>query len=293
NAGAGSLSPPTAELQYVTGSGWLSASVTGAPPSFTLTVAPATGGLAVGEYTANVIVGSAGAAGSPAAVAVELSVVATAPQLVVAPAALAFLSVFATAPPPQVVSIAGSGGPLPPVSVSIVYDGSVVDWLSTLPVPGSEPSIALQINPFNLLPGVYTASVVVEAPGSVGSPAGVGVRLQVTGPTGSTCPPGATLRYLGGGDGVTEPADFGRTFFGNYCTACHASSLIGAARNGAPPSLNFDALPDIRAQAFWIDIVAAKGPAGTFPGMPPPIATAFPSDSERTLLGRWIACGAP
>jgi hypothetical protein len=106
------------------------------------------------------------------------------------------------------------------------------------------------------------------------------------GPSGATCPPGSTLRYTGGGNGTTEPADFGATFFATYCTGCHASPPV----NGAPISLT--TLAAIQGSAAAIDQQAAAGPARTNTSMPV-AGGAVPTVAERTLLGAWLACGAP
>lgn len=108
-------------------------------------------------------------------------------------------------------------------------------------------------------------------------------------PSGATCPPGSTLRYAGGGNGGSEPADFGSTFFASYCLACHGATPL----NGAPAHATFNVLAVIQEHAALIDQKAAKGPARTNTEMPPLGALLVPTEQERTLLGQWIACGAP
>jgi hypothetical protein len=73
NSGAGTLATPTATVSYGSGTGWLSASVTGASAPYTVTVAPSVGGLVQGTYTATVSTASAGASNTPQAVAVTLT----------------------------------------------------------------------------------------------------------------------------------------------------------------------------------------------------------------------------
>jgi uncharacterized membrane protein len=109
-------------------------------------------------------------------------------------------------------------------------------------------------------------------------------------PTGATCPPGSTLAY----------ASFGQTFFATYCTRCHASTVTGAARNGATIGVNFDTLDGIRANACRIDSFAGSGPNGTNTIMPFDITSLnpvppqqFPTAGERAQLSQWLACGAP
>jgi uncharacterized membrane protein len=99
--------------------------------------------------------------------------------------------------------------------------------------------------------------------------------------TGATCPQGSTLTY----------ASFGQQFMASYCTRCHASTLAGEARMGAPAFHDFDAVDGIRAVADHIDETAASGPDATNEAMPP--GGAKPTLAERQMLAEWIACGAP
>jgi hypothetical protein len=100
-------------------------------------------------------------------------------------------------------------------------------------------------------------------------------------PTESVCPTGSTLTY----------ANFGRPFMDSYCTRCHASSLRGPARHGAPSFHDFDTLFGIKVVFDHIDETTASGPAATNTSMPPDLPT--PSLAERQQLGEWIACQMP
>jgi uncharacterized membrane protein len=100
-------------------------------------------------------------------------------------------------------------------------------------------------------------------------------------PTGAECPPASSLTY----------DDFGREFMTEYCVRCHASTLSGAARNGAPSDHDFDTVEGVRLFADHIDEVAAAGPDATNTEMPP--SGPAPSQAEREQLGEWLACGAP
>lgn len=105
-------------------------------------------------------------------------------------------------------------------------------------------------------------------------------------PSGATCPTGGTtLRYTGGGNGGTEPASFGKTFFDDYCIGCHGPA------GGNVQGQNFSTYAGIAPRLGRIDARAAAGPAATNTSMPalPPA----PSLGQRQLLGTWIACGAP
>lgn len=100
-------------------------------------------------------------------------------------------------------------------------------------------------------------------------------------PTGAVCPADSTLTY----------ASFGKSFMDEYCTRCHASTLHGAARHGAPAFHDFDTLAGIKNVADHIDETTAAGPVSVNEGMPD--SGKLPSEAERTLLGEWIACGTP
>lgn len=100
-------------------------------------------------------------------------------------------------------------------------------------------------------------------------------------PTGSVCPTGSTLTY----------DSFGRSFMERFCVRCHARSLVGEARQGAPSFHDFDTLQGIRVFADHVDESTASGPAATNTTMPPDDPR--PSLDERRQLGEWIACGTP
>jgi hypothetical protein len=293
NTGTGVLPPASVEVRSGAGPSWLTASLSGAPTALSLMVRPDTAGMPAGDHSAVVVVTTEGAAGSPAALPVSLRIVESGPSLELAPGRLAFTSMLGIAPPPQTVAIANGGtGQLPPLQASVDPDGPG-GWLAaSVDASGAAPVLSVAAAPSGLQPGVYTAIVSVEAPGASRSPAPVDVALQVRASSGNDCPPGSTLRYVGGG-GPGAPVDFGRAFFAAYCAFCHTSALTGISRQGAPSDVDFDTLAQIRRQLFRIDALTAKGPLGTNDGMPGSFVPARPSDGERTLLGQWIACGAP
>ena len=107
---------------------------------------------------------------------------------------------------------------------------------------------------------------------------------EVLGPATETeCPPTSTLTY----------ENFGQAFMTSYCTNCHATTLVGADRNGATVDHDFDVLAGIRGQAMHIDQAAGIGPAAENRNMPPAEETAQPTDAERRQLAEWLSCGSP
>jgi hypothetical protein len=77
----------------------------------------------------------------------------------------------------------------------------------------------------------------------------------------------------------------GKTFMENYCLGCHSSLLEGNERQGAPFSVNFDDLDQLRPQQ---DRIHSRVAAGT---MPPTVEASTPSQEERRELLNWIECG--
>lgn len=102
-------------------------------------------------------------------------------------------------------------------------------------------------------------------------------------PTETECPPASTLTY----------ENFGRQFMEDYCTSCHATTKVGADRNGATADHDFDILAGIRGVAMHIDQAAGIGPASANRNMPPDDEAAQPTDAEREQLAEWLSCGAP
>ncbi|PTL83834.1 hypothetical protein [Vitiosangium sp. GDMCC 1.1324] len=104
---------------------------------------------------------------------------------------------------------------------------------------------------------------------------------ESTGPTGATCPSGSTL----------TAQNFGNAFMNQYCNRCHSSTLSGAARQDAPPGVDFDTLEGVRREAKDIDAWSGSGPDRTNTEMPP--NGSMPTTEERKKLSEWLACGAP
>ena len=105
-----------------------------------------------------------------------------------------------------------------------------------------------------------------------------------TTPSGATCPP----------DPVNQPTydNFGREFMETYCTGCHSAN--SPDRHGAPGDQNYDTEADVKKHAAEIDGNAAAGPNATNAAMPEiagPVHVA-PTQAEREMLGRFLACEA-
>jgi hypothetical protein len=81
-------------------------------------------------------------------------------------------------------------------------------------------------------------------------------------------------------------AGFALPLFEQFCTRCHASTLSGDDRNGAPVGFDWDVEASIRAELPRI-----RNAVGVFNFMPlnPPLL----SCEQRQRLVRWIDAGAP
>lgn len=93
-------------------------------------------------------------------------------------------------------------------------------------------------------------------------------------------------------DGMVEDAplvtyaNFGDAFLRNWCRGCHASTLSGDARSGAPEGIDFETLDDAR---MWADRIEARA-LGEQASMPP---AGGPSLDELELLRAWLEAGLP
>ncbi|HWB74454.1 MAG TPA: hypothetical protein VG755_05855 [Nannocystaceae bacterium] len=90
------------------------------------------------------------------------------------------------------------------------------------------------------------------------------------------CPDDSTLTW----------ESFGGPFVLSYCSTCHGSGLPADMRQNAPVGLDFEHVDQVRMHADRIWARAADQNAT----MPPAGA---PARDDRSLLGEWLACGAP
>jgi hypothetical protein len=168
---------------------WLHATpaIGSAPGSMNISVAPA--GLAAGTYTGAVTVSAEGAANSPQAVFVTLTVSSKpVPKLAVSPASMSFIAQAGGKPPAgQTIAMISTGEAFG----FKVTTGSSAAWLSATPADGQTPgSITVSVNPSGLAAGTYNSSVSIAATEAGNSPRIVPVTLVVT-PAGNKKPTAA------------------------------------------------------------------------------------------------------
>lgn len=84
-------------------------------------------------------------------------------------------------------------------------------------------------------------------------------------------------------DGAPTWEGFAQGMLTTWCTPCHASSLEGTARQGAPAEVDLDTLEDALR---WADRIQARTVDSAT--MPP---AGGPSEEERARLGEWLTCG--
>jgi hypothetical protein len=185
NSGTGALAVPTAAIAYGDGSGWLTATVSGAAPPYVVSIRP-TSVLAAGSHTATVTLSSTGASNT-ATIGVTFQVgSSTQPTIGLSTSGLTFNGRSGgAAPAAQTVHVSNTGtGSLALPTATIAYgDGS--SWLTATVSGSAEPyTITVQVNPAGLVPGVHTATVAVASAGASNTPVSFSVRLNLIGVSG-------------------------------------------------------------------------------------------------------------
>jgi uncharacterized protein (TIGR03437 family) len=180
-AGAASLSF-TATATNSSGVNWLTVTPAAGSTPGTLTVAVNGSNLSQGTYVGTVSISSPGAAGSPQAIPVTLTVSSTA-SISVTPAALTFnYQAGGATPAAQTVQVAASSGTLP-FTAAAATNGNSGNWLA-VSANTTSGILTIGVTPAGLAAGTYTGQITVAATGAGNSPQVVAVTLVVT--------PGAT-----------------------------------------------------------------------------------------------------
>jgi len=179
NTGGGTLSYATSGA-----ASWLGVSPASGSAPATLTFAPHVSGLSAGTYDSNVTVTAAGATGSPATVAVHLTVSdpppPPPPALAVTPTSLSFTATTGGSDPASkttAISNTGSG------TLSFTTATGTASWLAATPASGNAPA-TVTVSPHisGLAAGTYDGEVTITAAAATGSPKVVAVHLTVTDP---------------------------------------------------------------------------------------------------------------
>jgi hypothetical protein len=184
DGGAGTLAVPATHITYRNGGGWLSATVSGSAPPYTIAVQATIGSLGPGSYVATIQVDSPGASNSPQDVSVTLTVGSSSqPTMLLSPSALTFQSSAGSAPAPQTVTVSNAGaGTLAPPIASVTYLGQERNWLDVT-VSGSAAPYTLTVQPITAgipaRPNPNLASITVDCSGASNTPLAIAVQLTV------------------------------------------------------------------------------------------------------------------
>lgn len=162
----------------VSGASWLTVSPTSARTNATVKVSANPTGLSVGNYTASVVLTPTG--GTAFNVPVTLTVKAPPATLVATPSPV-ILSYTRGAALPQPIALTLSGGGAL-LSYTITISGGT--WLSATPktgiiFPAFSAQVALQADPTGLAPGIYKATVKIDAPSAANKSSSVSVEMTV------------------------------------------------------------------------------------------------------------------
>ena len=101
------------------------------------------------------------------------------PVLAVAPSSVSFQATFGgAAPSAQQLHILNTNFANLQWSAQVL--GNAAEWVSVSPASGAAPSLlTVSADPGNRLPGAYSATILINAPGAVSSPQTVSVRINV------------------------------------------------------------------------------------------------------------------
>ncbi len=185
NGGGGELATPSVAIADAAGHEWLSASVSGDGPPFTVTIQPTIGTLPAGTYAATVLVRSNGASNTPQSIAVTLAVTGkvVGPVLGLSDTAAPFTTrSHGPDPAARTITVTNAGaGMLSKPTLQVDYQGPASGWLSVGVGADSAPyEVTLQPRIGGLDAGTHRATVFVESSGASSSPGAISVTLTLT-----------------------------------------------------------------------------------------------------------------
>lgn len=162
------------------GPSWLTVSPTSGATPLNLSVTANPQGLALGDYTAKIVLTSAGASNSPVKVPVTFKITDK-PVVTMSATSLTFHhQLGGGAPAGEVVLLTSSGTALPAAFTVTTASGG--DWLSVKPAASQTPAAFLvSAEPGTLAAGEYSGSVSVAVPGAAATPLTLPVTLRVSG----------------------------------------------------------------------------------------------------------------
>ena len=223
---------------------WLSVNVFNALTGNPITVSANPGGLPPGTYTGTLTFNAVGAGNNPLTLNVTLNV-SNNPTLNVSPNPVVFnYEVGQSVPAAQTISITANGAPLTfTVTSSGVSNG--INWLLTgSPSSTTTPAtFTAGVNPGGLVPGTYTGSIQLTAPGA--APLNVPVTLNVSTVALLNLP--ASINFTS--TVATQPGQAG------------PSQNVTVTSTGEPVTYSVTSSTSSPAGGNWLVVGAASGPA--------------------------------
>jgi hypothetical protein len=187
HTGSAELTGLAVAVEYASGSGWLSATLssTTTPSTLTLTATPPT---TAGSYTATATVSATGVASQAVTVHLTIGAPPGVPVIHLSPTIVSFEGMEnAAASPDQTIAISNTGtGSLTGLTRSVSYQ-SGTGWLTaTLSSPAAPAAVLLHATTGSLVEGTYSATVSVASPAANNSPQTAVVNFVVMTSRGPT-----------------------------------------------------------------------------------------------------------
>lgn len=182
NGGGQTLDGLSVSIEYVSGTGWLAASLTSTIAPANITVQASPGSLAEGTYSAMVSVSSASAANTPQKVLVSFTVT-TKPAIGLSQSSLSFTAYTGGLPSAStaVNVVNAGGGSLTGLTSSVNYYGGPTGWLDVSFNTTTAPAtMTVSANPLSLPAATYTATISVTADIASNAPQTISVSFTVT-----------------------------------------------------------------------------------------------------------------
>lgn len=242
----------------VSGGSWVTVTPDAAKTNATLKASVNPTSLAVGSYTATVVLTPA-AGGSALNVPVTLQVKAAPSSLTVTPSTVTVsYTRGGTAPAPVALSLSGNGALL----TYTVSTGSAA-WLLAQPAsgiifPAFSSQVTLTLNPAGLDPGVYKGTVTVSAPSAANKSQAVDVSLTVN--PGAPTLNGIFPTGITQGSAATTITLSGTNFFKGTIVAAATTTLVATILG--PTSLQATIPASLQATAGTLKVTASNPDPG-------------------------------
>jgi uncharacterized protein (TIGR03437 family) len=252
----------------ISGAPWLSIGPTTGTTPANVNVTANVAGMQAGVYTGSLTVLTQG--GNSQTIPVRLTIASG--TLALDKNTLEFSQpAGASAPAAQVVNVRSSAGSQLPFSVA-PFGAGVASWLTVTPTQGTTPqAVNISVNGTNLVPGVYTGGVVIQAPGASNTPQTVQVvfnvgqaqsmtlsrnTLNISTPQGQSAT--ETVRVEGSAPNMTYTTQVATSTGGQWLTVTPANGSI-------PQNLTITATPTNLTPGSYTGTVTVSSPGVPVP----------------------------